>query len=572
MAGPAPALDLIATPTGQGGGGEPMPSSTPPEAVPLTGIRLVDVAETQRFKRLNAQESFFRRQQDAHKLYTWAGTFAGYGDEQGVQPGFTVPYRSRRPAARYDVATVIVKRHTAMLFGQDRFPQILVQGDPDAEDYARTLATVSALQRRAIEARDLGGAVGSVGSSFAFVNGKPRVEVHNAKHCTVLRWADESDWIVRAVLKTYVYPRLVYNRDKLRMEEQKFFYARYWDDQIEIEWDPIPYKLGETFLWSAAPRRQAVHAFGFTPFYWTQNIADSASPDGEGDYEGLEPNLCEINELLSASAVGTKANVDPTLVIKSPPETNPGMVQKGSGQAIFSEGGAEYLELQGAATKAAIEMLDRLCAATMDVASVVVADPEKLSGAAQSAAALRILYAPQVAQADLHRNQYGDHFLVPLLLGMLRASRSLLAAGTPVLLPPRVDRELPKVEDPVEPEPGERIPRKPPAPPEPSKPTPVERVPGESEEITLNWPPHFAPTWQDISLATTAAQAASGGKPIISQRTATAAVATMFGIADVDAEQQALHEDSERALAQAQAAMPPEPLPDDEGEGPPKKA
>lgn len=572
-----PPLDVLATPPGQGAGGVAASDGSQSLAIPLRGVRLIDFAETPRFRRLDRQESYFRKRQDERKLYDWDGRFMGYGDEAPIKPGFVVPYAQRRPASRYDIATVIVKRYTALLFGADRFPEITIPGDADAEDYAKALINESRLPLRMIEARNGGGSVGTGCLSFGFVEGRPRVEVHNAKHCTVLRWADESERRPAEVIKAYTYVRDVYDPDSKRIRPFRYLYARYWNEQIEVVWEPIPYKLGETFAWTNAPRAVAKHAFGFCPFYWIQNVSDSEDPDGEGDYEGLEPTMDEVNQILSAAAKGTKANVDPTLVIHMDPATaNTGTVHKGSENAIFSAGGAEYLELKGQATAAAISMLDRLTLYVFDTAGVVKPDPEKLSGSAQSAQALRLLFAPMLAHADLLREQYGEFGIKPIVRDMLRAARMLIARGEAVVLPDRVEpAPPPEPEEPPEPrEPGEPVePPGPPKAPEPAALRTVARVPGKSENVVLNWNPYFPPTWEDITKAATAVQTANGKKPVLSQRSSIAAVQSLFGINDVDAEMAAIHEDGERALDQAVRAMGSTgPEPDLEGENEPGDA
>ncbi|NIV32443.1 MAG: hypothetical protein GWN58_24285, partial [Anaerolineae bacterium] len=45
--------------------------------------------------------------------------------------------------------------------------------------------------------------------------------------------------------------------------------------------------------------------------------------------------------------------------------------------------------------------MEKIRAYTLDVAGVVLTDPEKMSGSAQSAQAMRIIYAPMLAKCDL---------------------------------------------------------------------------------------------------------------------------------------------------------------------------
>lgn len=345
----------------------------------LASVSLPTICEGDRFKQLDRLESYYRTTQDDSKMYDWDGRFQGYGGEADIAPGWFVPYKHRRPSARYNLARVIVKRLTSFIFGADRFPQLRIEGDEDAEDYVQTLAQVARLSQRMSEARDLGGSVGSVCLSFAFVEGKPRIEVHNAKHCTVVSWLDKSERRVGAAIKAYKFPRWIIRDGKMRQVD--FYSVRYWDTEQEIVWDPIPADVARQRGWWNYPHQTAKHPGGVCPFYWVQNTPDSVEDDGEPDYEGLLDMFDEINRLLSATTKGTRANVDPTLVMKADPNLNDGAVRKGSDNVIWSPGGAEYLELQGMSQQAAERQLAMLKQMALDESGVVLADPEKLTGA-----------------------------------------------------------------------------------------------------------------------------------------------------------------------------------------------
>ena len=75
--------------------------------------------------------------------------------------------------------------------------------------------------------------------------------------------------------------------------------------------------------------------------------------------------------------------------------------------------------------------------------------------------------------------------------------------------------------------------------------------------ITLNWPPYFPNTWTDTKQAVEATQAArgQGASAIISRKTATENVASLFGIADVDQEMEAIDEDRATDVAFMQESM-----------------
>jgi len=472
----------------------------------------------------------------------------GYGGEADIKPGWYVPMKRRRPSARYDMGRLIVSRLTAMVFGEGRFPELTVDGDEEAEDYVKALVEASRLPARIVEARNLGGAVGTACMSFAFKRGNPRVEVHNAKTITVLSWADEDERVCKAVLKAYAYPREVFDPSSGKIKRVNYYYARYWDEKREIVWKPIPHSVAQTQRWQAYPSTSVEHNFDFCPFYWIQNIAESDQADGASDYEGLTENFDQINQLLSAKVRGVKANCDPTLVVRMDPSMNDGSsVRKGSDNAIFAPGGADYLTLDAGAMAAAAQTMEKLRQYSSDVAGVVLADVEEVSGTAQSAQAMRIIYAPMLAKCDLLREQYGTFGLKRIILGMLEAARKLKEE---VVVDPQTGETIanaihlpPKVVETEDPEdPAHTTHEK------------KERVPGESSDLTLNWAPYFQPTWGDIKQATEAVLQANGNKATISQKTGISSVADMYGITDVEEELRLIELEADAAVKRAQEA------------------
>lgn len=506
---------------------------------PLRGL-----AEDGRFRHMDTCEAYYRGKQDDAKMYDWDGRFQAYGSRADIKPGWYVPHRMRKPCTRYDMAKLIVRRLTSMVFGQDHFPEIRIEGDEDAEDYARTLCTESRLKVRMAEARNMGGAMGTAVLSFGFVGGRPRIKVHNPKHVKVLSWADQEELRPAAVLKAYSYPRWVFDTTAKKWKQVDYWCVDFWDQTHQRRWKDIPPDVASKMDWQNAPHDVFIHDYGFCPVYWIQNRPCSAEFDGEGDFEGLEETLDEMNRLLSATTTGTRANVDPTLVIKMDPSANTGQVMKGSQNAIFSPGGAEYLELKGTAVQAAERQLERLRSYVLDVAGVVLAEPEKLSGAAQSARALEILYAPMLANCDILREQYGEHGIKAIVLDMMRVARRYESSpATPdpesrdliqarVMLPPRIVRDE-----------------------ETGAESTQERTPGESEQLVLNWRPYFAPTWTDVRNAASAMKEANGGKATVSRRTSVQAISTLVGVEDVDAEVRRIEEESEADVKRAQKAF-----------------
>ena len=531
-------------------------------AVPLRRL-----LETDRFVVLDKLERYHRGTQYDGRPYDWNGAFRGFGDEIAgtVLPGYYVPLAQRRPCARFDVGRVITRRLSAFLFGETVLPAINVPGDAEAEDYARALAKACGLWSKLREARDNGGACGTAILSWSIKRGLPSVALHKAKHVRVLSWADEDELRPEVVLKAYAYEEPVIGQDGKTRDVVRWS-IRLWTPEVEARWRGVPDELAESGAWRDVPPTVEVrHGFGFCPVYWIQNQPEEDDHDGYADAEGAEDLIDELNATLSQSVRGTKANVDPTLVIHRD-EISPGrndtdkVVSKGTGNVIWSKDGAEYLELSGTAVDAGLRTVDELERMVCDVCGVVRTSAEKLSGAAQSARALEILYAPTLATAGVLREQYGSRGALPILVDMLRVARTLASSEPFVgpdgqsyrrgfVLPPRLERVDTEGDGEDEDEGAEDVPVM----------VEVERTPGTSEALEIVWPPYFAPTWADRKEAVAAAKEANGGKAVISHRTSVAAVAGLFGVVDVDEELAAIDREAEEAAERAREAFGGDP-------------
>lgn len=509
--------------------------------IPLA--RLCDVATGARFQTIDRYHAYFCGTQDDAKAYDWDGYFTGYGLRAAIEPGWYVPFAQRRPATTVPLAKEIVGRLTSMLFGDQNRPTLHVAGDEDAEAYVRGIAAGARLWAKMVEARDLGGACGGVVLSYGLVAGRPRVEVHNLKHCRALSWRDRAELIPSAVLEAYQYTEEVYDSESERFGERIFWYARYWDEMHEFVWQRMPDEYvrdDRAWFLHSVPDRAVEHGLGECPVVWIQNSPDSYDPDGKSDYDGELDNLDSLNRLQSATTKGTLLNADPTLVVKT--SKRPSTVRKGSENSIFSEGGAEYLTLPGDAMRAALEEKAALRDEVLSACQVVIASPEKLSGAAQSAAAIRLMYAPMTARCDVLRTQYGDQGIARVLTGLLRLCKRYEALGFTVELPPREDGA----------EGEERA-----------------HAAGTREHVTLHWPTYFPPTWTEKKEAASAVQVAAGNRTILSRRTAIEAVAQLFGIEDAEAEAEKIDAEAEAALERAAdelSMLGPRPSPFDEDE------
>ena len=501
--------------------------------------RIARMAESDRFRRLDRLEQYYRLMQHAHKKFEWDGRLVSRSDAVEVMPGIYIPMRKRRPSTPYHLARVIVDRFTALLFSESRWPVFRVENDEAGDDFVRELVRASKLSTRMTYARRFGGAQGSVGISYRWWDGMPRVEVHNPKHVEVVEWADREELVPARVVKSYRYAVDEWDPREQKMVRVEYVYRREWSTDAEVLYQPMRLddlrrgveKNAAVPEW--AEDRVVAHGLGFCPFVWVQNCP-SEEVDGEPDYEGLtDCDGCssvfdQVDILLSALVSGTTSNVDPTLVLKVDPKLARGAVLKGSDNSLkVGQGGdAKYLELSGSSIDVGIRLLECVRKYALEVSSCVLVDPDKISGAAQSAKAIELLFQPMLSKASVLRDQWGEVAL-RVVEGLRAAAR--LSGGKN-----RLRLRIVEHEDDATQEVTREW---------------VSRDPGGDGPTTLQWPPFFDLTALDRQAEVQTAQTATGGKPIISQETAAKRVAGLFDIEDVAAELERIRVDDELANA-----------------------
>jgi hypothetical protein len=480
----------------------------------------------------------------------------------GSAPVYYVPMRDRRPHSPYRLPRVIVSRFTSLLFGTERFPAFKVIGDPETQDFLEALVKAMHLRAHMVRARNLGGACGTVGLSWAIYEGLPRVREHAGENLHVHSWIDREEFQPEHVSELYQFPRDEWDPDKKTMVRQLYWHRRDWTPQADIVFveqrvtqdDPV---------WLVDDERTVVHGDGFPHFVWIPNLPpdDPAAIDGASDYDTLEENFSSIDVLNSVANKGGVKNLDPTLVLKCDPVlVQKGGVRKGSDNALTvgEQGSASYLELAGSSITAGNALIERERGQALEVAQCVVPDPNTLSAAGTSSLAIRLIYGPMLDKADLMRETYGrgmEQLLEQLLASVQRRMEPTLELDpetgeeVPVVyglrLPPRVEVvELRDEEGNPSGETTEQL---------------IERRPGKGGDVELEWPDYFRPTALDDQQEVATLGAAAGGKPVMSHRSAVEKAASRFGLDPHEewrliSEQQAADREAERL---AQAAMFP---------------
>ena len=145
-----------------------------------------------------------------------------------------------------------------------------------------------------------------------------------------------------------------------------------------------------------------------------------------------------------------------------------------------------------------MELRDKMKMGVQDLTRVVMLDPEKIVGSAQSAKAMEVLHGPMVELVEELRPQLEKH-LQSLLLKLAMTTLLMNSRGDIV---------------PIE--------------------IPAGYVP-KSASLTFVWPPIFPLTMQDLQQKVSIASSATGAN-LISRETATKWLAKDFGVENIEEE------------------------------------
>ena len=506
---------------------------------------------------------------------------------RGIQPLISaekspiyIPLKMRRPAAPVRMGKIIVDSFTNILFGENRFPTIKIEGDELSQDFAQTIARIGRLPMQMIRARNLGGSTGSVGLSWCFHQGVPRFEVHNSKNLYIHSWVDRVLMTPKHVTEVYMFYKVKW--DGKQFNKSYYWFRRDWTPDGDFIFKDVLYEKDKDPYWEIDEERSNRHGDGIVHFEWIQNLPTDEI-DGLPDYEGLFDQFDQLDILNSVVTRGAILNLDPTLKLKMDPEQISRMgIRKGSDNALIVglNGDASYLELTGGSITAGNELLAAMRRTILETAQCIVPDPSEVAAQGVSSVAIKTMYAPMLSKADILREQYAQGITRVLenMIAVVKAKQSAPtvrpvidpstggpamdeATGQPLLeevqftlsLPAKIEMR-PKLI--LDPESGIEVVEADDKGAPVLLPVRIQRMPGEGGEILLTWPPYFAPTYTDQSTIITAMQTATGGKPFLSVETATDIVSSALGV-DPAAEKKRVEVEGKEAADTSAAMFPP---------------
>lgn len=518
----------------------------------------VDFKKNARFKELNTKEGYFRCTAYDNRPYDWNGKLRVdlgflFGPAMSVQlnDAGKPPVALRKPCAPVYMGRIIANRFVAILVGERRFPRPRVPRSAKTEAYLTQLMRVTQMKAIFTEAMALGGSTGSVLVGFKVVEGKFRLEVINSKWVEPV-WEDFATSELKHFVYTYPYSEEQYDKQEKRWVKKWFIYRRIVTPTMDILFEPQPAKLidGDSNVVPMENTEPEVneeesfeHGFGFNPFQFIQNLPRYDQVDGDSVNEGAYDLFDRISENMSAIHSAMQGNLDPTLVLKITPEDYKklagmgGVVQTGNDDmalVVGDKGDAKFIEVTCENLKVAMEVVEKLKSFALDECDCVIADPHRITGAAQSAAAITKLYAPMLAKADILRNQYGENGIVRLLAKMLRAFFCIKNRVEVSENGLKRYKLLPLTS--IDPETG--------------KPVTVEPEEDVTEyDVALQWGEYFEPTTADVFQAVEASVMAAGNKPVTSQENAAKYAAPYLHDHDVATTVQDLEREEKEAQA-----------------------
>lgn len=520
-----------------------------------------EALRSERARVLAFREAYHRCTHQDAKIFDWQGRANPRPGELSHQPLLGaqlptqyVPLDMRRPNDPYRLAPLIVTSFTAMVFGEGMWPSIDVAGDARTQDFARALATAQGLPAAMTKARNVGGSTGTVGLSWRFCRGAPRVAVHRPQFLHVHEWDDFERLIPAHVTKLLQVWRPVVMRDG-RRTQMLFWQRRDWTPDADVTFVEEPVDPKHEPEWQVDAEQTHEHGDGFCHFVWIRNLEDTdeSAVDGLPDYDALYENMGTLDVLSSVVTRGGVLNLDPTLKLRMDPEVvNRYGVRKGSDNALIvgETGDADYMELDGTSLTTGTALIGQRRAHALEVSQCVVPDPNTVAAAGASSVALRMLYRPMLSRANLMRNAYGGG-IRELLGQQIDSARVLLSTSVPVPediepAPSSGEREAPEATpdapEEIAPETGSfslalppRVVEEPEVDEQGNETGSIvlrfeEREPGEGGDLELAWPDYFEPTPDDRQKEVTTLSVASGGKPVMSHRTAVEKAARFLGV------------------------------------------
>lgn len=416
------------------------------------------------------------------------------GWDSAAEQDSYVAIRRRKPRFKVAFAKTLAERVVSKLLGDQRFPMLEVADSPDDQAFLKAVIRESKLKSRLLEPMRRCVNAGSIFVRFYLSGGAIRVEWYSAKVCYPF-FGPAGELELLTVKYTYEDQE---DKDAIGNPRKKWFRMDFGTES-EILYDNPLYVEGQEPEFQEVARVD--HGFGFVQGEWFRTAEIPNSEDGYGLVADLTEYIDELCYSLSQSSQAVSYNQDPQLTLNGMDEEEIGTLIRSAMKSwnLGREGEAKFLESNLAGVERAIELRDKVRLNIQDISRVVLLDPEKIVGNAQSAKAMETLHGPLVDLVNELRAPIGDS-IKSLVLKMAMA----------VLIAKQQGLDVPMD-------------------------IPAGYAPKGIFAAELVWNPIFQETMEDLQKKVQVASTATSAN-IISRATATRWLAKDFGIEDVEAE------------------------------------
>lgn len=461
-----------------------------------------DESKLYRDKNLEFLDSYYENRQYDH-LPPW--------DDNQDKNGDHISIRKRKPRLSVAFAKTLSERLASKLVGQSVFPKFLIADSPDDQEFLKAIIRESKLKFHIIEPVRRMLNTGSSFLRFYLAAGTFKLEWYSSKYC--YPEFQENGELESLAIK-YVYT------DTSEKDQNGNFKRRWYKLELttlsEILYDNPEYKEDSDDEPVFTEVERVDHNLGFVQGEWFRAAAKSGekdSPDGYGITADLIDFIDELCYSLSQSSQAVAYNQDPQLSITGidVEEVNNLIRSVTKAWNLGRQGKAEFLESNLDGVSRAMELRDKVRLNIQDISRIVLLDPEKIVGSANSGKAMEILHGPLKDLVDELREpveQILKNLVLKMALACLMANKQ--GIEIPIAIPP-------------------------------------EYVP-QSLDVELKWPPIFQQTIEDLQKKVqVASQAKTTG--LVSPATALKFIAEDFGVEDQEAELVAINEAAAAAAA-----------------------
>lgn len=318
-----------------------------------------------------------------------------------------IPIRKRKPRIIFNLGKRVVDTVASKLTGKAVFPAFTVEDDPETEQFLRMVMQASNLQIHILGALRKALGCGSSFLRFYIIGSRIRLEVYDSKYCYPT-FDDENQLISLEVRYVYADEE---DKDERGKPREKWF-RMILGTETDVLYDNPLFVAGST-----APVFQEVasadHMFGFVQGQWFRTSEDKHKPDGISLIDCCTDLIDAINYSLSQGDQALAYAQEPQLALSGMDVDEIDNLIKSSEKAwnLGREGEAKFVEADLGGVEKGMEMRDKYKQHLTDVARVVMLEPEKIVGSAQSAKAMEVLHGPLVELIDELRQFVGPAIL-----------------------------------------------------------------------------------------------------------------------------------------------------------------